>query len=197
MEASETNTSWWMLWIGTGLLARILIKVAVCNFGIALYRMADPLSICAGRFEWPSTRFKLADSTNKTLEHVKREKSTIYKWVAVKATVLWGLLMHICLINLMLTAWNSGASTELHSDVKLGIVAFAIGLFSLPVGWFVTTRIALRRLEVEKNGQPKANDDASTDNEIPDGSDAASEEEIPITIKDDENHDEFEMHTTP
>jgi hypothetical protein len=197
MEASDTETNWWELWVATGLLARILIRVSVCNFGIALSRMADPLSICAGRFEWPSTRFKLAESTNKTLEQVKREKATIYRWVALKSTVLWGILTHICLINLMLTAWNSGASTELHSDEKLGIAAFAIGLFSFPLGWYVTTRIALRRLKVEKStGQPKG-DDAVIDHENPEDSDATSQEEFPITIEDPENEDEFEMHAPP
>lgn len=148
-EASDTDTNWWELWIVTGLMARILIKVAVCNFGIALYRMADPLSICAGRFEWPSERFKLGDETQHTLEKVKVEKATVHWLVAVKSAIFWGLLMHMCLINLVLTAWKSGGMTELHADEWFGLAAFGLALCSIPLGWFVSTQIDLRRLDLE------------------------------------------------
>lgn len=192
MEASEAETNWWQLWVATGLLARILIKVAVCNFGIALYRMADPLSICAGRFEWPSARFQLPDSTSRTLEQVKREKSIVYQWVAFKAAIGWGILTHICLINLMLTAWSSGGGvTELHADEKLGIAAFAIGLFSLPAGWFTSTRINLRRMQVEERHSKRV---VRADSENPSES-TTPQKEIPVTIPIPDADDEFEIHT--
>ena len=48
--ASQTNFSWWEAWIASGIIASILLKTGVANFGIALLRMADPLMACDGLF---------------------------------------------------------------------------------------------------------------------------------------------------
>lgn len=50
---TETSAEWWELWFSTGLFAQILIKFVIVNYGVALYRWADPLGSCGGQCLWP------------------------------------------------------------------------------------------------------------------------------------------------
>eukprot|EP00586_Coscinodiscus_wailesii_P001633 CAMPEP_0172485240 /NCGR_PEP_ID=MMETSP1066-20121228/13184_1 /TAXON_ID=671091 /ORGANISM="Coscinodiscus wailesii, Strain CCMP2513" /LENGTH=320 /DNA_ID=CAMNT_0013250357 /DNA_START=177 /DNA_END=1139 /DNA_ORIENTATION=- len=49
--APDTYIDGWNLWIYSGLLASILVKTCVANFGMSLLHMADPLFVCNGEFE--------------------------------------------------------------------------------------------------------------------------------------------------
>jgi len=65
----ETDSEWWELWLSTGLLAQILIKFVIVNYGIALFRWADPLSTCGGQCLWPP--HSLFRQTSDQAEHGK------------------------------------------------------------------------------------------------------------------------------
>mmetsp|Transcript_8665 Transcript_8665/g.9563 ORF Transcript_8665/g.9563 Transcript_8665/m.9563 type:complete len:803 (+) Transcript_8665:57-2465(+) len=104
-DEPDDETNWWELWIATGILAQVFVKFAVTNFGIALFRFADPLSICGGRFQWPpSNQFQMVGNQEVDWKYLKFEKDRILKWISFKWALIWGVIVHICIFNLIFSA---------------------------------------------------------------------------------------------
>ena len=79
LDPPEANANWWTVWFASGIMAKLVIKLALINFGLALFRYADPLSICGGRFEWtPKLNVERLDAYVKEFEDelkVKKERA--------------------------------------------------------------------------------------------------------------------------
>ena len=100
----EANINVWDLWIKTGLVASLLIKVVLANFGLALYWLADPLSRCGGSFEYPPMT-PLSESDKRAL---RCNTHSGLKAISIKWALVWFILVAACLANLWGAAdWES------------------------------------------------------------------------------------------
>ena len=92
LVADDTGLNWWELWMTSGLLASVLVKFSVANFGVALLKVADPFCVCDGAYESPPATINqdLIEEGNEgeTLLHVdesiKETKIAVLKGVALR-----------------------------------------------------------------------------------------------------------------
>jgi hypothetical protein len=148
LEAPEMNADWYDLWVASGFLATLLVKIAVANFGLSLMKLADPFVVCAGEFLWMPTEFGMdIQSADGQRERVLLDSlggrgqslapSVLQQWYASKRRALfhiglskaflWGLLMHLSLVNLFFAVYDEigensslGQSLERHDILVLG-----------------------------------------------------------------------------
>lgn len=108
---------WYDLWIASGFLATLLVKIAVANFGLALMSLADPFVVCAGEFlgfPWTTT----ARDKSSTMDIVVASKRRSLLVAALSKTVFWGFVMHLCLFN-MFAAVYEGVGEETSVEESL------------------------------------------------------------------------------
>lgn len=136
-EEPETETNWWEIWITTGILAQVFVKFAVTNFGIALYRFADPLSNCAGRFQWPnSERFKMLNgNSEREWRQIRNEKKNIFKLIYLKRSIIWGIIVHLCIFNLIFSTSDHDDEEAIHADSVVFKVTISIAALALLFGF--------------------------------------------------------------
>jgi hypothetical protein len=150
---------------------------AVTNYALALLRMADPFVVCSGEFFWiPS---KLGDglggrSKTQVFAGFRKNKESTLRTIAFKGAITWGLIMHICIVNLMYTAYsqydNSGSTASPFniSQSDAVILSFCMsvsgGVIAGSICFIGVLRarknIVLRRLRKKQNG-----DDSDEDND--------------------------------
>mmetsp|Transcript_21912 Transcript_21912/g.36212 ORF Transcript_21912/g.36212 Transcript_21912/m.36212 type:complete len:143 (+) Transcript_21912:1732-2160(+) len=70
---SSSSTSWWQVWVSSGIAATYLVKMTLANVGLTILHRADPLDVCGGRFEGPPGSFQLfgSDTELRALKHMK------------------------------------------------------------------------------------------------------------------------------
>jgi hypothetical protein len=173
LVASDTGLSFWELWLSSGLLASLLVKFAIANFGIALLRYADPLCICNGRYESPPKAMN-SNANNEEREEaetfldvdesIKKDKIRALKAVALRQCLIWGIITNSSLVTLVVASLK----TPLDEYRRLDYIIFAI-IVTLcvvgPIGCFLCTRRAERFVEkkvieddeeVNNNAPPRA-----------------------------------------
>jgi hypothetical protein len=122
-DVNKSEGHWYDLWIASGFIATVLIKVAIANFGLALMELADPFVVCAGEFLWMPTSFGNGRQLRTTGSGGNRQileafdeqgralpSEMVNTWFKAKQRALfhcalskvlfWGLLVHVCLVNL-------------------------------------------------------------------------------------------------
>jgi hypothetical protein len=157
----DASTNWWQLLLSTGFLSKLLITVVVTNFCIRLYRLADPLSSCGGRYEWPPEYlFRERDEQTGTETVVtpsgmsssmgaklRQRKTTSLSVISFKWAVFWGALTHLCLLNLALAPIEDESVGR--DDIIVGVIYLTIAVTS--VGLLICLRRRLRRHQVDDN----------------------------------------------
>jgi len=138
MVADDTGLSFWELWIQSGLLAVLLLKFVLANFGVALLKMADPFFVCNGEYESPPEVIdgdlteEQEGNERRTLLNVnvgmKNKKIAALKTVALRECLVWGLLTNLSLVCLVIAS-----SSNLDKFQKLDYVVFAI-IVGLSIG---------------------------------------------------------------
>jgi hypothetical protein len=122
-DVNSSQGQWYDLWIASGFIATLLIKVAMANFGLALMELADPFVVCAGEFLWMPTSFgsgrqlstRASGANRQILEAFDEQgrslpSEMVRTWFQAKQRALfhcalskvlfWGFLVHLCLVNL-------------------------------------------------------------------------------------------------
>jgi hypothetical protein len=161
----DVTTNWWqLLWI-TGFLSKILIKVVATNFCINMYYLADPLSSCGGCFEWPpgylfrgngdaqtGTKGNVGSgmSPNEAAKLRQRKTNCLYI-ISFKWAVVWGILTHLCLLNLALASIENEAAVT--ADIIVASIFFCVAVTSIIV--LIGIRCFLRHHDVNQNKKPK------------------------------------------
>ena len=74
LVADESDLSFWEAWIMSGLVANLLIKIAVTNFGVSLLKLADPFCTCGGTYECPPLAI-CSDAKKRGLRSMPTERS--------------------------------------------------------------------------------------------------------------------------
>jgi len=164
-SVNDVTTNWWQLLWTTGFLSKILIKVIATNFCIRLYHLADPLSSCGGRFEWPpgylfrghgdaptGTKDVVSPtgmSSNEAAKLRKRKTRCLYI-ISFKWAIVWGILMHLCLLNLAMAPIEDEAVRM--EDLIITIFFLIVALTSIVV--LICLRCFLQRRGVNENTKP-------------------------------------------
>ena len=77
LATPEAKVNKWMIWVGTGILAQLIVPFAVVNFCVAVFRCADPLRSCGGRFEWtPKHRVQTLEESVSAIKNQTMEWKT-------------------------------------------------------------------------------------------------------------------------
>lgn len=145
-EAGSSKASFWQVWINSGILAPILVKMSVANFGIAVLHLADPLSICGGKYEGPPGNYNLGGPAQMLAMRAQKEKRLALS--ALAQILIWGGMTFAWALNIFLsqTAGPTNAVDELRGTLLLGV-----SIVSLIISWLVSRRVnkAMRGLGVQ------------------------------------------------
>ena len=179
---------WYELWIASGFLATLVIKIAVANFGLALMTLADPFVVCGGEFlgfPWTTEAGDRGDAMAAVV--VSKRRSLLV--AALSKTVFWGFVMHACLFNMFAAVYEGvGEETKVEESMTerdknvlkgcLGFAAMVAALGLVIVGQFKKSSRKLKRKR--QSSEVEATDDDDDDN-IPGFSvgDASSNENDP------------------
>ncbi len=107
LVAEDSGLNFWELWIMSGLLANLIIKIAIANYGVALLRLADPFCSCQGTYECPPTLCNDAgDEANQLIvdDEIRDIKAAELRAVALRDTIIWGGITNSCLMALFAVA---------------------------------------------------------------------------------------------
>jgi len=98
LELSELSTiSWWGIWVSSGVLAHIILPMAVSRFGVSVVRLADPFMSCDGKYVGPPKGFQFNESGVEGL--MKKTKEDLI--LAAKGRVLfWALFTNVMMFNI-------------------------------------------------------------------------------------------------
>lgn len=107
-STSSFETDWYNLWITSGFLATLFVKVAVANFGLSLMALADPFIVCAGEFLW------IPNVNQIESQEWFRTKQRALFHVGLSRTLFWGTVVCLCMINLFCSVYQ-----EAYKDVDL------------------------------------------------------------------------------
>jgi hypothetical protein len=128
------------------ILAQILNKCMVTNFGISLYRrLVDPLSSYGGRFKWlPANLFQVVPKdngngkqTSYNYTELRDLKSECLKISALKWAIIWGIFTNMLLLNFALGALTQDESDLSLSDGVVGILFTIVAGACFPVGYLL------------------------------------------------------------
>lgn len=140
--ADESSLSYWELWVTSGLLAGLFVKVAISNFGISLLKLADPFFSCEGTYESPPCLNQKNNQGRVNAfivdEKVKQDKATELRAIATRDCVTWGFIANTCLLTLFVTAWSNLGEYDSTDYVLFTIVMLICA--SLPICCFSITR---------------------------------------------------------
>eukprot|EP00558_Chaetoceros_sp_UNC1202_P011320 CAMPEP_0197233766 /NCGR_PEP_ID=MMETSP1429-20130617/1743_1 /TAXON_ID=49237 /ORGANISM="Chaetoceros sp., Strain UNC1202" /LENGTH=671 /DNA_ID=CAMNT_0042692073 /DNA_START=94 /DNA_END=2109 /DNA_ORIENTATION=- len=112
LVSDDTGLSWWELWMKSGLLASLLVKFSIVNFGVALLKLADPFYICNGSYESPpellNQDLSEEGGESRTLLHVdntiKDNKIAALQAIAFRDCLFWGFLTNCSLLSLVIAS---------------------------------------------------------------------------------------------
>ena len=139
MDADAQTDHWYELWLASGFLATLMIKFAVANFGLSLMELADPFVVCAGEFLWMAPPASMEGSRsrgsssnyantstrqmleafdeqgralpNKMVQTWFKTKQRSLVHVGFSKTLFWGIIVHLCMINLFLSVYQEVSAT--------------------------------------------------------------------------------------
>jgi hypothetical protein len=104
---SDVTVNYWELWVASGLLAGMIIKFVVANFGLSLYFVADPLARCGGRFEYPPG----INVSNVFFQNLRDQAWTSLWATSIKWSLLWFTLTLSCVVSLYTAAEKQRSAT--------------------------------------------------------------------------------------
>ena len=132
---NTANINWWDIWISTGLLASIILKGCVANFGIALVQLADPFMQCDGKYVGPPRNFNFGQ---KEMAKLIAKCDHLLKNQAVGKVFFWGVFMNLLMLNIILGTERENDFEEPVDPAKQKkdaiVGGFLIFLSMIPVG---------------------------------------------------------------
>jgi len=161
--ADDTGLNFWQLWIQSGLLAILLIKFAITNFGVALLKMADPFFVCNGEYESPPNVMNAnlvedGDEISPLLhvnETIRDNKIAALKTVAFRDCLVWGLFTNLSLACLVISS-----SSRLDHFLILDYVVFGI-IMVLSIGVIVCYFLLNKKLTSTVRNEISGNRDGN------------------------------------
>ena len=160
LVAEDTGLSFWELWIASGLVAKLIVQVAIINFGLALLKLADPFCVCDGTYESPPNDMGTGESDeaavsliadDKDLQNkITETKADDLKALAIRETVIWGFLANSSLLSLFVTAVPNFNGFRTLDYIIFGVLILIATL--IPFGCMSLTRKAKRGVLLVSTG---------------------------------------------
>jgi hypothetical protein len=166
-SAPSTEPDLFSIWISSGIVATLFIKIVMANFGIALLHYMDPLSFHDGEYEYPK------QIVGDLVMQEAREKTTIQllRASALRGCLVWGIILHSCIVNLAFARNKNLDVEDKGGDVMcigdgclfdtLGFVFIGIGVVVVVAGELVRERLIFWRRGLEQ--KCKARDGVSSE----------------------------------
>lgn len=123
----ESEIGWWNLWVESGLLASLLVKTFMANFGVAILHLADCFIGCNGQFEGPP-KSQHFEST----PELKARCEQNLKMIALQKCIMWAVLANACLINIAVSTFYNGSTGNEDSTSDVGYILLGMS-FVLPL----------------------------------------------------------------
>jgi len=142
-EAPESGMSWFQLWISSGMLAELFTKLVAANFCVAILKSADPLGSIDGMYERPAIEYFQVDNTN--MKTLQKDKTLVLWTVAVRGCVVWGLLMHLLMFNLIFTSVTNEELRQ--NDIVYGSISLVFAFLIIPCIGFGVMRILKAKIQ--------------------------------------------------
>lgn len=161
--ADDTGLNFWELWIQSGLLAILLIKFTIPNFGVALLKMADPLFVCNGEYESPPIVLNadLGESEDDIRpqihvnETIRDHKIAALKTIAFRECLVWGLFTNLSLVCLVISS-----SSRLGQYMILDYIFLAISVV-LSIGIIICYSLLNKKLTLTVRNEIAGNRDGN------------------------------------
>mmetsp|Transcript_29290 Transcript_29290/g.63049 ORF Transcript_29290/g.63049 Transcript_29290/m.63049 type:complete len:414 (+) Transcript_29290:2-1243(+) len=144
-EAPESGITWFDLWISSGMLAELLTKFVAANFCSSLLKSADPLGSIDGMYEKPHAKY--FQVLNANMNDLKDDKTLVLKTIAVKGCVIWGVLMHLLIINLLFISVTDEALKD--RDILFGGISLVIAFLIPCIGYVIMKRLDAKIKQAE------------------------------------------------
>ena len=106
MMPPKSDASFWDVWMRSGLLAMILIRLFIAVLGFWLLRLADPFSCCDGKYNSPPPRYSVADN-EENLKEMKEDTVSALTFIARKQVIFYIVGTNIALLNLIVVVAKS------------------------------------------------------------------------------------------
>ncbi len=142
--AEDADITFWESWVQTGLLANLLVKIAITNFCVALLNLADPFVGCGGTYESPPNMSDQnvdnasgADDPPEISEKVMKDKAAALKAIAIRQCLFWGLITNACLVCLLMVAVSNFGDFQAPEYIVFG--SLIVISFSVPCCCFFLT----------------------------------------------------------
>jgi ABC-type Fe3+ transport system permease subunit len=95
------------------------------------------------RYERPAMEYFQVENTN--MKNLQKDKTLVLWTVAVRGCVIWGLLMHLLMINLIVTSVTDEALRR--NDIVFGSISLVFAFLIIPCTGFVVMRILKAKIE--------------------------------------------------
>lgn len=163
LVAGETGLSFWELWMTSGLLASLLVKISISIFGVALLKLADPFCICDGKYENPpeviNQDLHEEEGKDETFLHVdnkvKENKVAALKAIAFRESLIWGFFTNASLLSLIVAS-----SSNFDEFKRLDFIVFAVIIvlsLGASFGCFFVTRYTGRIVDIKVSEEDTEN----------------------------------------
>ena len=129
----SSNVNWWQIWISSGVLASILLKAGVANFGVSLVRLADPFMICDGKYIGPPSNLNFQRSELQELTQAKKDALRI---AGLGGVFLWGLFMNLMMANIIISILSSDDAESIsEGDAAVAVVLILVSFLPVSISW--------------------------------------------------------------
>mmetsp|Transcript_9128 Transcript_9128/g.10582 ORF Transcript_9128/g.10582 Transcript_9128/m.10582 type:complete len:693 (+) Transcript_9128:321-2399(+) len=169
LVADDTGLSFWELWIASGLVAKLIVQVAISNFGLALLKLADPFCVCNGTYESPpndmgtgesdEAEVSLIDDDKDLQNEITRIKANDLKAIAIRETVIWGFLANSSLLSLFVAAIPNFDGFHRFDYIIFGVLILISIL--IPIGCMRLTRKTERSILLVSTGDTEEDEQES------------------------------------
>jgi hypothetical protein len=122
------DVNWWDIWVGSGIVAALLVKTCVTNFCLGLLQFADPFSAYDGEYEGPPGAYSFG--TEEEIEQLRDIKMSNLRSFALGRICFWGILSNIFMFNLWQTMTPDGNGA---SDAAVCAALLAVSV--VPLIW--------------------------------------------------------------
>ena len=170
---NTASIDWWSIWISTGLLASIVLKGCVANFGIALVQLADPFMACDGKYVGPPKDFSFGQ---KEMNNLIVKSEHLLRIVAVGKVFFWGVFVNLTILNVVLGTERKGGEfddevdpAKQKKDALIGAFLIFVSLFPIAISYYAYHLVQQKYIVLIDNA-----DSASTLNDDDEDEDESS-----------------------
>jgi hypothetical protein len=180
LQAPESDVGGFDMWISSGLLATFLIKFAMTNYSLGLLKLADPFVICAGKFLWIPRKFGLGVAGTERDElflQFKRTKLASVWAINLREAIVWSVITHLLLLNLMKSTYSSSNSVSQGELEVMRACLILSGLAVVAGMLFIWCFLRKPRDARGKEGKKVEGNDEGDESDVEEEDDATAESE--------------------